>query len=205
MDNLRTVVNNDTDESLVSALSNECRSGQPDPEGHLAINGDQVYPQGAGTYGPGGTKENPVYYEYPGANNGYRLKHSVWSRRWVELRMGLPHTAFTEWNSEYGVTLTANSNDPNGGRWNMISLWAWDEVRGLQRVLYRVPMNWAADPTKLNRTPFMNFFRFEFNSSKSGFIGPFIGYGRNVVILKNYMLPDTDPEDDTFIFRQQVS
>jgi hypothetical protein len=203
MDNFRTVVFNDTDESLVSSLSNEHRHGQPTPEGDIATSGDQVGPQGAGTYGSG-TKENPEYYEFPGAEHGYRLKHSVWTRRWIELRMGVDASEFTEWNAEYGVTVSPNANDPNGGRWNMVSLWAWDEVRGLQRILYRVPMNWAADPTKPSRTPFMARFRFEFNSSKEGFIGPFIGYGRNVVVLKNYMLPDVDPEDDTFIFRRPV-
>lgn len=131
----------------------------------------------------------------------YGQRHSVWSRYWIEIRFLRPPSEFTEWSSAHlgGRPLGPNPEDPQG-RWHMVSLWMADETRNAQRLLYRVPINWNS---ALNWEPTAITFRFEMNTSQDplSLIGPLIGYGRNVVLLRNYSLPPV-AETDSLIFQR---
>jgi hypothetical protein len=144
-------------------------------------------PSGVGTPNQG-NKSGSQYPQY----------HSRWMRYWIEIKLFQPHTAFTEWNAAYGVTLQPHPNDAQG-RWHMVSLWSADETRDVQRLVYRVPVGW-----KSTWSPSISRFDFEMNTSQNtGFIGPWIGYGRNVVVLHDYRLPSV-PETDAFLFQRPV-
>jgi hypothetical protein len=133
-----------------------------------------------------------------GSGEQFPIYANTWMRYWLEVKMYQPPSAFTEWKAVTGQTLQPNPTDAQG-RWHMASLWFADENRGPQRLLYRIPLGWGS-----TWDPNVNRFDFEMNSSQStGFIGPWVGYGRNVVALHNYQLPST-PENDTFIFKRPV-
>jgi hypothetical protein len=173
------------DANEVTKTSDEFRPGT---RADGMIRNEKVLPSGPGT---------PT--QYP--NETYPQYHSRWTRYWVEVKLLQPPSAFREWSDAYlgGAPLRGNSDDPSG-RWHMVSLWSADENRNAQRLLYRVPMNWDA---ATGRQPHVSMFRFEMNSSQeTGFIGPFVGYGRNVVVLHNYTLPATNPETDAFLFQR---
>jgi hypothetical protein len=124
--------------------------------------------------------------------------HGRWTRYWVEIKLLQPPEAFTDWKTATGATVQPNANDPEG-RWHMVSQWVADEGRDPQRVLYRIPVSFNA-----NTSSRISRFDFEMNTSQgSGFIGPWVGYGRNVVVLHNYSLPAA-PESDKFIFQRPV-
>jgi alpha-tubulin suppressor-like RCC1 family protein len=122
----------------------------------------------------------------------FRTKLATWTRYWLEVRMDVPGSEFTEWSQTYlgGVPLT--------GTWDMVSLWAADENRNPVRIHYRVP----APRTE----PMFTTFRFSFDTSShnltpgTGLDGPLIGYGRNVAILRNYDLN----ESDTSVFARPI-
>jgi hypothetical protein len=145
--------------------------------------------------GPGTPAQRPSYAE------AYPQYHSRWTRFWIEIRLLQPPSAFTDWSDAYlgGGPLNSNNGDPQG-RWHMVSLWSADENRDVQRLLYRVPMNWKSEIPA--REPYPTLFIFEMNSSKKGLAGPLIGYGRNVVLLYDYKLPATNPETDAFLFQR---
>lgn len=115
----------------------------------------------------------------------YPLKHSVWSRFWIEMQMAQPSSAFTSWSSFIGTPLT-------GGPYHMMSAWVADENRDPVRILYQVP--WPI------RDPYLPDFYFEFNTSghpssagsPSGQSGDIIGYARNVATLRDYALSESD-------------
>lgn len=174
------------DPTCVSGIWDEFRSyGRPDG----MIRNESVLPSGEGTY-----------VQYPNSAEKYKQFPSRWIRYWIEYKFNLAPSAFTEWADDYngGVEIGPNPNDPSGN-WNMVSLWSSDEVRGLQRCLYKVPMNWRA-PLADNR---FTAFRWEFNVSSGTLANPLVAYGRNVVFLKDYELPAV-PEEDTFLFQQPV-
>jgi hypothetical protein len=135
-----------------------------------------------------------------GSGSQFGVHHSKWTRYWVEIKLAQPPSAFTEWNARYGVTVQPNPIDPDG-RWLMVSQWIADEHREPTRIMYRVPMSWGGDwPTP----PRIARFDIEMNTSEAdGFVGPWIGYARNVVLLHNYALPNV-PENDRFIFQRPV-
>jgi hypothetical protein len=170
----------------VAKTSDEFRSG---PRAEGMVRSEKVSPAGPGT---------PSQYPH----ESYPQYDSRWTRYWIEVKLLQPPSAFKEWSSAYlnGAPLPGNADDPEG-RWHMVSLWSADEQRPAQRLLYRVPMNWQAPKWD----PRLSTFRFEMNSSQSeGFIGPWIGYGRNVVVLHNYPLPATsNPESDPIFERPQ--
>lgn len=158
-------------------------SGAPDG----MINREPFTPTGPGT---------PDQRHKSGQQVG--IKANTWMRYWVEFKLYQPHTAFTEWNQVTGQTLRPNPNDPYG-RWHMVSMWFADENRGPMRMLYRIPVGWSA-----NWNPYISHFYILMNTSQtSGFIGPWVGYGRNVVVLHNYQLPSV-PENDKFLFQRPV-
>jgi hypothetical protein len=157
--------------------------------------GERVSPSGPGTPS-----------QYP--SQTYPQYHGRWVRYWLEVKLLQPPSAFTDWSAAYcnptvctgngGREIGPNPGEPQG-RWHMVSLWTADEQRGVQRLLYKVPMNWKSE---LGRGPHLTRFDFEVNTSQStGFIGPFVGYGRNVVVLRNYPLPAV-PESDTTLFQR---
>lgn len=117
-----------------------------------------------------------------------------WTRYWLEIRLNQPHTAFGEWMSQNSKGVTGTPAQLSG-TWHMLSLWVADEQRAPQRVLYRVP--W----TMVGANNSIGSFDFELNTSSAppGQTGPLVGYGRNVVVLRNYQLPAV-PETDTRIF-----
>lgn len=177
----------------VAVVTDEFSAGHGVEPGPLAPNGmlnsERVIPSGPGTP-----------YSQASYATALPLYQARWNRYWVEIRPAQPHTAFTDWNAAYGVTLQPNPNDPQG-RWHMVSVWIADEQRAPIRSLYRVPVGWNS---ARGWRPHISLFRFEMNSSKTGFVGPFIGYGRNVAILRDYALPHVNPESDTFLFQKPV-
>jgi hypothetical protein len=134
-----------------------------------------------------------------GSGEQVGIKANTWMRYWLEIKMFQPPSAFVEWTRVTGQTLQPNPSDPQG-RWHMASLWFADETRAPQRLLYRIPVGWLD-----TWNPAISRFDFEMNTSQStGFIGPWTGYGRNVVILQDYQLPASRPEADTVIFQRPV-
>jgi hypothetical protein len=128
--------------------------------------------------------------QYPGQQQRHTNYHSRWIRYWVEIRQGVPHTDFTDWNTLTGQTLTANPYPDRGGLWFMMSLWIADEFNDAQRVVWRVPMNNGAAQAE----QWVGRVRFEFDSSKTGWIGPAYGYVRNFAVLHGANLNEADPD-----------
>jgi hypothetical protein len=139
--------------------------------------------------GPGTPKQQPERDAAP-------IYQGVWHRNILEIRLGQPASAFSEWNAAYNVTVLDN---PTSKTWYMVSRWVLHEHQdGAQRVLYRVPMGHGDAPAILSG------MRLTMDSSKDGFIGPWYGYFRNLVVLKNYKLPAVNPESDKLIFQRPV-
>jgi hypothetical protein len=132
---------------------------------------------------------NPNKYAFP-------VNHSEWLRIIVEVKQFQLPEDFTDWNEWYGVTVQPNPYHSEG-RWHMISLWYGSESTDFQRVLYRVPMGW---PIAYGDNAHVSQWRVEFNSSKTGAIGPMSAYVRNAVTLVGL---DAD-ESDTKLFRRPV-
>jgi hypothetical protein len=158
------------------------------PNGMIAR--EPLQPAGLGTpdQKKGGGEQTPIF-------------HSRWYRYWVEVKLFQPPSAFSDWNASTGAVLQPNPNDPQG-RWHMVSQWIADENGSVRRLMYRVPMGWAA-----NWSPHISRFDLEMNSSQSTagytFVGPLVGYARNVIILRNYNLPSV-PETDSLLFQRPM-
>lgn len=60
------------------------------------------------------------------------FKHGQWTRYWLEYRLNQDASAFTSWNSTYGITVPA-------GTYHMASLWAAGEDWGPVRLIYQMP------------------------------------------------------------------
>jgi hypothetical protein len=168
---------------------------------------------GSGGHGDGVTSGKPFAPTGVGAQpaNTFQLQHSVWTRFWVEIQTFQPPSAFTEWNSTYckpgttsnpcagtaGTQIGPNPDDP-AGRWHMASVWIADQNRNPVAVMFRAPVGWTGDG-RIER------FDFEFNTSDEApaQAGPLVGYGRNVVVLHNYQLPNA-PLNDPLIFKRPI-
>jgi hypothetical protein len=80
----------------------------------------------------------------------------------------------------------------------MASVWIADQNRNPVAVMFRAPVGWTGDG-RIER------FDFEFNTSDEApaQAGPLVGYGRNVVVLHNYQLPNA-PLNDPLIFKRPI-
>lgn len=85
----------------------------------------------------------------------FAIKHSTWTRFWLELKLNVDETNFPEWNADNSVTLAA-------GTWHRFSLWAADEGRDPQRLYYRCPSGRVNGP---NTRDGIARFYLEHNSS----------------------------------------
>lgn len=116
----------------VDAVRSNVRSAQSIPNGMIDAGNDRIVPLGAG-----------VAYSQAKYINAYPVTMGLWTRYWVEIRFARPHTEFTSWNAEYGVTLQPNIDDMSGqGRWHMLSMWAANENASVERLMYQIPMGW---------------------------------------------------------------
>ena len=167
----------------IATVNMRCYAGSTNPASGLYIPG-MVRPDAMNPTGQGAL---PI--------NGYRLKASVWTRFWAEVHAIKSGDQFTEWTALTGATLPSTTN------YRMVSVWMADEVTDPQRIYYRVP--WAI------RAQYLTRLQWEFNTSQGassgvgdtdGQTGTLIGYGRNVVILQNA----TISESDTSIFKRPV-
>lgn len=62
------------------------------------------------------------------------IKHSVWNRYWLEVKLNQANTEFTSWETEYGITLPT-------GKYHMISYWVWNELTSAaERIVYKAPL-----------------------------------------------------------------
>lgn len=181
-------------------------SGDPTVVASLQDN----FAQGGGTdAAPPLTEYEPMSHggagapsQYPNQQNAVRVGHGKWFRNICEVRPQRKHSEFGEWNAAYGVTVPPNPRTANGS-YHMVSRWVIEEDGDPKRILYRLPMNWA--PLGSPGTPgVITGMRFTLDSSKSGFVGPWYGYFRNLVILRNYRLPVVAPENDKFIFQRPL-
>jgi PKD repeat protein len=124
------------------------------------------------------------------------LPHSTWMRYVQEIRLNQDASQFPEWEAQTGVPL-----DP--GLYHMCSSWILTPTSGPLRILYKIPINRykSGNPAKIYNG--ISAFWFQHNtSSPVGLLSaPAISYGRDVVVLKNYVLPAV-PEDDTLIFER---
>jgi hypothetical protein len=151
----------------------------------------------------------------------YRLRHSVWTRWWVEIKFAQDATEFTDWSAlvcdpanptnpcteSGGTMIAANTKAGSDGKWHMISAWVADEERDPVAVLYRVPVWWGKyTDTASVPYPYLSRFDFEFNTSD---VDPVPGasslycYARGFHTLRNYTVVD-DWESDTVIFQKPV-
>jgi len=62
----------------------------------------------------------------------FPVKHSTWTRYWMEVQLNVDETAFTSWNTFTGETVAP-------GTYHMISLWIADETREPTRIYYKTP------------------------------------------------------------------
>lgn len=119
------------------------------------------------------------------ADNSYPVLHSLWSRYWIEVLPLQPPSAFHEWADAHngGVEIGPNPMDPEG-RWQMVSIYLADAQRPVQRLMYRVPVNYTGTATW---SPVIESFRFEMNTSQSDAVrtGPFVAHARNLAMLRN--------------------
>lgn len=131
--------------------------------------------------------------------------YGVWTRYWFEVVLNQPVSAFSEWQDNVltprGLTLVASTHPALGGNWNMISCWTATPTSGPTRVTYRAPVG-VLSGVDDNR---LGGFRVEIDTSKTGSTGEWTAYFRNPVVLKDYALPSTNPESDTFIFQRPES
>jgi hypothetical protein len=126
----------------------------------------------------------------------------------------VPSSDFTEWNAAYckpgqadnpctgngGTEIAANTAHPSGN-WYMLSVWTADEIRGVQRTVYRAPMQCGKEGAW---NCALDQFIMLYDTSKDGVIGETESWERNVIILKDYALPAVTPESDSFIFQRPV-
>jgi hypothetical protein len=117
--------------------------------------------------------------------------YNRWTRYWLEYRMNVPGSEFTEWSANY-----LGGGTPLDGNWDMATLWIADEQRNARRVFYRVPSGRRATDTMLAN------FRFSWDTSTTnlaggGLTGPVIAYVRNLVVLKDAVVDDTGSEAPT--------
>lgn len=179
------------DPRVIAYVTDEFRAGGVMPAG--MIRHERVQPSGPGTPS-----------QYPDYTKAVPIFHSTRTRIILEIRPCRPPSDFTDWNQAYGVSVGPNPDDAPGGKgpgtgsWHMVSKWVVDEQRDAVRCLFRVPMNWRA----MLKAPHIERFRFEQNSSKSGATGPWTFYGEGPIILRNYALPDVNPESDMTIFER---
>jgi len=62
----------------------------------------------------------------------FTVKHSTWTRYWLEVQLNVDASAFTSWNAEYMETVAP-------GTYHMVSLWMADETREPVRIYYKMP------------------------------------------------------------------
>jgi alpha-tubulin suppressor-like RCC1 family protein len=149
-------------------------------------------------YAPGNLDLDPYQPTGLGAvpKSTFLTNVGVWTRYWIEIRLNVPGSEFTEWSQTYmgGTPLT--------GTWDMCSLWIADEGRTPVRVIYRVPVNRA--------DLMLSQFRIQFDTSSNninpgtGLTGPVIGYARNVTILRDLLNSHLANESDTALFARPV-
>jgi hypothetical protein len=135
---------------------------------------------------PGVIRADPFQPTGLGAvpSRSFATMFNRWTRYWLDLRMDVPGSAFTEWSQ------VALNGTPLTGTWDMVSLWVADEQREPVRLLYRVPAA-RIDPMLVE-------FRLALNTStnnrrRPGTIGTLIAYARNVVVLHNAELREPGP------------
>jgi len=157
--------------------------GTPNPEGLTA--GDPYKPPGGG---------GALGYDGP------RTRVKEWTRYWVRYEMARPASdpIWADWKAQNSIDALGRSSANLSGTWMAFSLWMAQESLPPTRLWWRVPVD-AVDST--GAPVRISSFEYEFNTSTSGMAltGPLIGYGRNVVVLRNYPLPPR-PEDDTTVF-----
>jgi hypothetical protein len=142
-----------------------------DPDAPGVLNDDPFRPTGLGA----------------APSRGFVTRRNVWSRYWLEVRLRVPGSEFTEWSK------TALGGAPLSGVWDMASLWVADEQEDARRVIYRVPIS----PT--DSSVMLSHFRIQFDTSThnengtSGLTGPYVAYARNVVVLQNAVVQESDP------------
>jgi hypothetical protein len=104
----------------------------------------------------------------------HRTLSDIWTRYVIEWRFNVPGAQFTEWTELTGAAMT--------GTYDMFSLWMIDATQLVPPVLYRVPV--------VRTYPYLNTFRWAWDCSTNnldggGLTGPIVGYGRNIVVLRN--------------------
>jgi PKD repeat protein len=103
----------------------------------------------------------------------YGYHHSKWGRWFIEIQRPMLASAFTDWNTAHGVTVT-------GGPYEMFSLGFADEDRDPVWLLYKVP--------RIIRYSHLAHFDFQCGTSShypDGQTGTLYAYARNVAILRN--------------------
>lgn len=63
----------------------------------------------------------------------YPIKHSKWTRYIVRYKFQQDESAFTSWNTKYGITVP-------DGVYHMASVWVCDEDRDCERIMYEAPI-----------------------------------------------------------------
>jgi hypothetical protein len=125
-------------------------------------------------------------------SRGFTTRRNTWSRYWLEVRLRVPGSEFTEWSK------AALGGAPLSGVWDMASLWVANEEEDAKRVIYRVPIS-PTDPAMM-----LSHFRVQFDTSShnatpgTGLTGPYVAYARNVVVLQNAVAEEGDPDGATW-------
>jgi len=157
--------------------------------------------------GPGARQNRSYVYPFGVTyQNCAHMKENMWMRYIFEIRTFRPPEEFTQWNeyiAPYQVGETPHVLQPNNrhpsGTWHMVSAWIYREDGTSDCVMNKIPL-----PYGNFAEPVFSSMRWTMESSKHGNDGPQHGYARNFVMLKNYALPESNPESDNFIFRHPV-
>jgi hypothetical protein len=142
-------------------------------------------------------------------DNEYQFHWGVWTRYWIEIKFAQPGTAFTEWGdlvcaeplplycSGVSGTLLPNPNKVDG-TYMMISIWAADEERNAEVLLYRVPYQGSQT--------WLGTHVMEFGVSDTGITvsEDLTAYIRNLGVLQNYTLGPNAHLTDAVLFQRPV-
>jgi hypothetical protein len=152
---------------------------------------------------------NSPINQLSGSPNAFWMKHSVWTRYWIEYRYLRDPAEFTSWTSNILqrdpvlFPLAPSGISTINGNWHMVSTWMADETRDPVKILNRVPTGHDADK---GTDYWLTNFNSEHNSSQQGpypIPMPIEGYMRNVVLLNLGPNAYADDTDET-LFRRPV-
>ena len=130
----------DCTEQAIGVMSDWFYMNDPTDVRTFGFKDTQMHPPRAPSGG-----ESGKYYAGDGTVEvqSHHVKYGVWTRYWFEVRMNVDASAFTSWNTRYGVTVPP-------GTYHMVSIWLWDETMSApKRIIYKAPIQRQTKSTSI--------------------------------------------------------